>query len=478
MDAMTMKRVGSGCGGKRGGESPGGRLQAFMEGSRCYAGLPRHAHRPDFRLVRMTEAQYREKYFWIMDGRQKIGRLNLALGEIELFRFFPPAGGARVDYRMPEVYSWSNLFGVRICIVPQGRLSNEGRMDGLEGRGETLALCYRETLEGGLFLEHAFMLRFDPVLGYVLDCTYDLRMARPQRFEYANMLAAGLSESRDNRKRYQKCIWARRDGSLCYLYQNPLARIELAGPAWADMPDGGFVGWVAEREMNPFIEVIRSTPSTFETCRLWYDHHIFGKAPERRSEDGYYHITAEYRLLSLPLPVAKELEDAARRMLPTGLLKGARMGFLQGVVNDFETPIPEGALYNGCAWNSAARLDTRVGYSGSRSLRVCGGQIAEPIDAGTAVFLESGKRYRFSAWVRTRGVTGKGAYLRLKEVFWHWEDVRAMHQSKRLRGDKDWTRLEFTFEPVPNDPIAVPGLVVDGPGTAWFDDVELVEIPG
>jgi hypothetical protein len=411
-----------------------------------------------------------------MDGRQKIGLLNMAFGEVELFRFFPPAGGARVDYKMPAVYSWINLFGVRICIVPQGQSPDQGQMDGLEDRGETLTFCYRETLKRGLLLVHEFRLRFDPMLGYVLDCCYDLRMKRPQRFEYANMLAAGLSESRDDRKRFQKCIWTRRDGSLCYMYQNPLSMIQQAGPQWADMPDGGFVGWVAERDMNPFLEVIQSTPTTFVTCSQWYDHHIFGKPPRKKSEDGFYHITAAYRLLSLPQPLAKELEDAARRMLPAAPW-GVRMGFRQGVVNDFETPVPSGELYNGCLWGKNARLDTRVGHSGTRSLRVRGSCVAEPIAGGTAIFVESGKRYRLSAWVRTRGVTGKGAYLCLKEVFWNWQDVRAMHRSRLLRNDNDWTRLEFEFEPVQNDPIAVPGLVVEGEGTAWFDDVELINIP-
>ena len=37
--------------------------------------------------------------------------------------------------------------------------------------------------------------------------------------------------------------------------------------------------------------------------------------------------------------------------------------------------------------------------------------------------------------------------------------------------------FEVVFEPVAWNPIAVPGLVVAGEGTAWFDDIELVELP-
>lgn len=455
--------------------SQGGRLQQFIETTRCHASLPRHTHTPDFHLEPVADPKYVEKYSWILDGAQKIGLLNLAIGEIELFRFFPPAGGALVEYKMPAIYDWRTFFGVRICIVPQGSWSGRGELTRPQSRGVLLCLQYKELLKDDALLLHNFALRFDPVLGYVLDCTFDLQMKKAREFEYANILAAGLMESREERKRYQKCIWTRRDGKFCYQYQNPLSRMELAGSLWSDMSKGGFVGWVAEREMNPFLEIIRSTPTRFETCRMWYDQHVYGKAPQRKSRDGLYHIQAVYRLLSLPLAVAKELEDAAQMPLPVdrALVKA---GFRYGVVNDFETPVPGGTLYNGCAWTQEAKLDSRVAHSGRQSLRVRGGREASANDCGTGILLESAKRYRLTAWVRTRGVSAPGAYLRLNEVFWHWGDVRASHQTRRLTGDNDWTLLECEFQPVPDDPLALLSLVVEGGGTAWFDDVLLAEI--
>jgi len=148
----------------------------------------------------------------------------------------------------------------------------------------------------------------------------------------------------------------------------------------------------------------------------------------------------------------------------------------RGVENDFETPVPAGTLYNGALWSRGFQLDTRVAHSGSRSLRVRGPDEAEPIHGGTAIYVETAKRYRLSAWVRTRGVTGVGAYLRVREVFYNWRDEYATHRSKALTGDNDWTRIELEFQPGPGDPFGVPGLVVEGRGTAWFDDLEMVEI--
>jgi len=462
-----------GCGVCVCGQSRKGPLQEFVEKARCYAELPRREHRPEFRVVPVREAAYRGKLFWITDGGQRIGIVNLALGEIELMRFSPPVAGSRERFTLPAMYDWRTLRGARICMVPQSTWSGRGTVAYPEDRGERLTLRYREAIDSGTHMEHVFTLRFDGLLGYVLDGAFDLRMKKPREFEYTNILAGGLMESRDDRKRYQKCIWTRRDGTFCYQYQSPLSRMQAAGPKWAEVPESAFVGWVAERDMNPFLEIMTASPTRFATCGMWYDQHVFGKPPSAKDSDGFYHINATYRMLSLPLPLAKELEDAARAMLPSIGMQ-TPVGFRQGVRNDCETLVPHGTLYNGCLWTRAAEWDQRVGHSGAKSLRVRGGSVAEPIRAGTGILLESGRRYRFGAWVRTRGVTG-GAYLRLHEVFSSWQDVRAAHRTRRIRGDRDWTWLAVEFTPVKNDPMALPGLVVEGRGQAWFDDIELVE---
>lgn len=455
---------------------PGGRLEAFIEQTAAYPGLPRQTHKPAFRLVRVSDPKDRKEHFWILDGEQQIGLVSFALGEIEMFRALPPADGKRVEYKMPEVHHWATLQGPRITMMPQGSWTNTDEVACL-GQGETLRLrCRRKTGVKDEAIQH-FTLRFDPVLGYVLDCVFEMRMKTPAKFEYTNLLAGGLSDSRESHKRYQKCIWTRRDGTLCYMYQNPHSMMQGGGPAWTDAPDdGGFVGFVAEPDMNPFLEIVRSTPrSTFVTCSQWYDQHVFNMPPTQKDGDGLYRVTAAYRMVSLPLPVAKELEEAARTMLPAQT-KDVVMGFRQGVVNDFESPILSGTLYNGAMWYRGLQVDTRVAHSGSRSVRVNGRDAVEPVYGGTAIYVETEKRYRLSAWVRTRGVTGAGAYLRVKEVFWNWDDVRGEHRSKALTGDNEWTRLELEFQPGAGDPFGVPGLVVDGRGTAWFDDLEMVEI--
>jgi hypothetical protein len=220
------------------------------------------------------------------------------------------------------------------------------------------------------------------------------------------------------------------------------------------------------------VEIVHSEPrTTFVTCSVWYDQHIIALPPERKDDDGLYHVTTVYRFLSLPLPVAKELEDAARTMLPARTGAGP-MGFRQNIVNDFESLVPSGTLFNGCIWGHSAKYDGTVGRSGTHSLRLHGNEHAGPVHGGPMLHVEAGRRYRFTAWVRTRGVTGKGAYLRVKPR----EDAVEEKRSKCLNGDRDWTRLEIVFKPENGQSFAVLGLAVDGPGMAWFDDLELTEL--
>ena len=101
---------------------------------------------------------------------------------------------------------------------------------------------------------------------------------------------------------------------------------------------------------------------------------------------------------------------------------------------------------------------------------------ALPIGGGPAIYGESSKRYRLAAWVKTEGLYDGGAFLQVDDVFFNWQDVKASRKTKRLTGDHDWTRLEVEFTPSPRDPFLLIKLCVQGTGTAWFDDLELMEV--
>jgi erythromycin esterase-like protein len=87
-----------------------------------------------------------------------------------------------------------------------------------------------------------------------------------------------------------------------------------------------------------------------------------------------------------------------------------------------------------------------------------------------------GKTLRFSAWIRTEGVTGwAGAWWRCDTP----AGVQGFHNmaEEKITGTTPWTRHEFTLE-VPKDTQNINfGFLLSGGGTAWFDDAE-IELDG
>ena len=442
-----------------------GELQNMLDKSNAFATLPRVKHTPAFRLEGFEPVQQREEaqgkqWWYICDGQERIGLLTTWFdGHVELFRFSPEVDkGAK--YPIPEVYHWANLIGSRLP-------TNGSKFIFTKDSGDTLEFKTSNT---------EFRLVWDERLGYVLNCTSHLAMPQPRQIEFSNLLAGGVAESRDDHKRWQKTMRGLLlDGRISFVHHNPVNIPK------DDVQAGGFVGFVTEEKMNPFVEVLEANgPVYFATCSQWYDQHIRMKAPQAKEADGLYHVRARYRLLSVPGAVARDLEAVAvDRDGATGESKVA--GFLQNKVNDFETFVPYDRVYNGPIWQPGINATDGVAHSGTNSIALGGrgpGKVnsASPIGGGPAVYGESSKRYRLAAWVKTQGLADGGAWLQVDDVFFNWQDVKATHKTRKLTGDQDWTRLEVDLTPSPNDPFLLIKLCVEGTGTAWFDDLELVEV--
>lgn len=96
------------------------------------------------------------------------------------------------------------------------------------------------------------------------------------------------------------------------------------------------------------------------------------------------------------------------------------------------------------------------------------------------VKLESGKIYRFSAWIRTENITpqkGAGASICLESqdgegntIKWYW--------TMGMKGSGDWKKIEGVSRPIPADAKRCFVSVFCSPGStgkAYFDDVEVAE---
>jgi hypothetical protein len=445
-------------------DASAGELQALLDKSKAFAALPKVEHTPAFRLESFDARQYPEEarghqWWYICDGQERIGLLTTWFsGHVELFRFSPEVNhGAK--YPIPEVYHWANLIGSRL---PTGG----AKFTFLKDSGDTLEFKTSST---------EFRLVWDERLGYVLYGTGHFARAKPQAIEFSNLLAGGIAESRDDHKRWQKTVRGLLlNGSVSFVHHNPV------NVPVDDVQPGGFVGFVTEEKMNPFVEVLEANgPVYFDTCSEWYDQHLCMKAPKAKESDGLYHVRAKYRLLSLPAAVARELEAMAVDRGP-GKGESNLTGFLQNRINDFETCVPYGKVYNGPIWQHISASEGPA-HSGKKSIAVGGrgpGKVncASPIGGGPPIYVESNKRYRLAAWVKTKGLEDGGAYLQADDIFYNWDDIKATRKTEKLSGDRDWTRLQVEFTPSPRDPLLNIKLCVEGTGTAWFDDLELIEV--
>jgi membrane associated rhomboid family serine protease len=125
------------------------------------------------------------------------------------------------------------------------------------------------------------------------------------------------------------------------------------------------------------------------------------------------------------------------------------------------------------------QFDRDVVREGSQSLRVT---FAVPTDVGCEqeIMLKPGRWYRFSGWVRTRGLVphGGGAYGTFQIHARRGNDI--IGRGVNHGGDTDWTKVSITFKTRDDDGLI--RIVVyfagfgPGTGTAWFDDLKLVEV--
>ncbi len=84
-----------------------------------------------------------------------------------------------------------------------------------------------------------------------------------------------------------------------------------------------------------------------------------------------------------------------------------------------------------------------------------------------------GKKLTLRSWVRTAGVTGYAAAWCRGDVETGQPSFGTM-QGENISGDTEWTRHEFTIDIANEIRNIVFGFILNGDGTAWFDDVEIL----
>ena len=119
-----------------------------------------------------------------------------------------------------------------------------------------------------------------------------------------------------------------------------------------------------------------------------------------------------------------------------------------------------------------------VAHSGAHCLRLVNTNKAIYLLASQAISFKPGMKYRYGAWIKTRGVQGEdtGATICME-----WSGAQGWlggSYASGKKGDRDWFSVESVTAPIPKETTSVrvnlylrKGMT----GTAWFDDVSVTE---
>lgn len=170
----------------------------------------------------------------------------------------------------------------------------------------------------------------------------------------------------------------------------------------------------------------------------------------------------------------------ASRMLAPVLLAFA-LGLIPGRAGAVEDAVPvenPGFEQGGAGWRlpAAFAVVEDEAHTGRHSLRIHNPDAkAYPLAAQT-VPARVGMRYRFAAWVKTKGVQGQDNGATLCMEWQGDEKYLGGAYPTGVKGDSDWTRIEGVTAPIPAEArqVSLTLYLRKGmTGTAWFDDVSI-----
>ena len=110
-------------------------------------------------------------------------------------------------------------------------------------------------------------------------------------------------------------------------------------------------------------------------------------------------------------------------------------------------------------------------HGGSHSIRLCQTDkgLLQLFPTGAVCKVKPHTRYSLSAWVKTEQVIG-AARIELAGYAYTYNNISHKADSCELRNSNDWTRLEVELDSG-DQAYLMPYMILEGPGTAWFDDM-------
>ena len=341
-------------------------------------------------------------------------------------------------------------------------------------------------------------VNYDPTWGRYRYCfVIDARKMDPDGFEGFNLMTAGALADRPEMRRWTHSLWENTDGKLRRIvHSNALFQCtdfggmrNGGGPwRWRNLPyPKAWMAYAAHPTFNPAFLIHNTTvPLMSGTCSQLFDEHIVWNraGQDNLGEDGYFHFHMELEFVNLPLALSKKLlEQATDPVRPKRWWNETlALPFYMDIENSFETAVdpwqPEDCpiMEVPCGTEGSIVWTEETAHGGRRSLRLRqteNGRL-QLFPTGAVCRVKLHTRYKLSAWVKTKDVSGQ-AKIELAGYAYSHANISHKAASRALYGTGDWTRLEVELDSG-DQAYLMPYLVLEGDGTACFDDVYLETI--
>ncbi len=123
-------------------------------------------------------------------------------------------------------------------------------------------------------------------------------------------------------------------------------------------------------------------------------------------------------------------------------------------------------------------FDTDVAREGWQALRMAAAEVSDTA-CNQLIRIKPGQWYRFSGWVRTRGLDPHGSSVYGTYLIQGKGGNPIIAKGANHGGDTEWTEVPITFQVPADGWIHISCFFVGfgrGTGTVWFDDLKLVEV--
>ncbi len=378
--------------------------------------------------------------------------------------------------------------GVRITTFPYCYGSNQSadkRRFRFTGGWESLTLTDTSTWikEHNAEAEYELTFGCDPVLGYVVDMDVQFKTneesdenGNPLEPELVNVYPShtNMAETDDAEWRYEYTVYTPTDSDK---YIGRVNDFPQSGPEdVVRLRNGGFSAFLFDPEEQGPALVCTSdeeSSSTGTKCKLKYDQRYFISLPKQRDMNGYFNVSAKYRLVFLPRDITRYIMEKVEITDRGG---DGSFAIRIGETEDFETNRLLKSTENTKDYPEL-QVSEDEAHSGDRSFATDGDSRIR-IDPKPAA--EPNARYMLEAWVKLfKGETVETeAYLLAEPSQWMPKGVKLeQYQSESVKEDDGWKKITLEFK---NGPIGATyrlyAVVNGGCEKVYIDDVLITQV--